>query len=65
MTCVTSRSWPLRCPGFGRAEASQTGRQNKARRLGRPFSDVRDVKTARSMRKAVERELIERRRNKL
>jgi len=39
--------------------------QNKARQLGRPFADVRDVKTARLVREAVERELIERRRNNL
>jgi hypothetical protein len=39
--------------------------QNKARQLGRPFPDVRNVKAARLAREALERELIEQRRNVL
>jgi len=39
--------------------------QNKARQLGRPFPDVRNVKAARLAREAVELESIERRRNTL
>jgi hypothetical protein len=37
--------------------------QNKARQLGRPFPDVRNVKAARLAREAVELESIERQRN--
>jgi hypothetical protein len=39
--------------------------QNKARQLGRPFPDVRNVKAARLAREAVELESIERQRNTL
>jgi hypothetical protein len=39
--------------------------QNKASQLGRPFPDVRNVKAARLAREALERELIEQRRNVL
>jgi len=39
--------------------------QNKARQLGRPFPDVRNVKAARLAREALEREMIEQRRNLL
>lgn len=39
--------------------------QNKARQLGRPFPDVRNVKAARLAREALARELIEQRRNVL
>ena len=39
--------------------------QNKARQLGRPFPDVRNVKAARLAREALERDLIEQRRNVL
>jgi len=34
--------------------------QNKARQLGRPFADTREVKAARLNREAIEREMIER-----
>lgn len=37
--------------------------QNKARQLGKPFPDVREVRTARLLRETIERESIERRRN--
>jgi len=80
MTRITSRSWTpeqiqlllsLIDRGVSAVRASvvlkrpKLAVQNKARQLGRPFSDVRDVKTARLVREAVERELIERRRNNL
>jgi hypothetical protein len=78
MTRVTSRSWTpeqiqillsLIDRGVSAVRASVVLRrpklavQNKARQLGRPFPDVRDVKTARLVREVVERESIERRRN--
>jgi hypothetical protein len=76
MTRVTRRSWtqehidllfalidkgvsPMRASvALGRPKLAV---QNKARQLGKPFPDVRDVKAARLAREVSEREAIERR----
>ena len=76
MTRVTRRSWTqdhidllfaLIDKGVSPMRASVALRrpklavQNKARQLGKPFPDVREVKAARLEREAREREAIERR----
>jgi hypothetical protein len=76
MTRVTRRSWTqehidllfaLIDKGVSPMRASVALRrpklavQNKARQLGKPFPDVRDVKAARRAREARELEAIERR----
>jgi len=76
MTRVTRRSWTqdhidllfeLIDKGVSPMRASVALRrpklavQNKARQLGKPFPDVREVKAARLAREAREREAIERR----
>jgi hypothetical protein len=75
MTRVTRRSWTpeqiellraLLDKGTSALRASvvlkrpKLAIQNKARQLGKPFPDVRDVKAARLAREAIERNSIER-----
>ena len=76
MTRITRRSWTpeqidlLRAlidQGASPARASvalkrpQLAVQNKARQLGKPFPDIRNVRAARLAREAIQREAIERR----
>src|SRR4051794_20678691 len=53
------RSGRIACPCFGGAEASKVGSPYKARELGRPFADSRQLRAIRMMKEAQARKVMD------